>query len=166
MMMDVISMNLGTKKMDNELNVNENNKAHNTGNSNLGQTNNKNQRKKVKRPDAANEVISIEKKLGLKNDLIVKSNMYSLVGLILVVCGLSAPIFILFGVAAEAWSIKIMLGSECKRQKLWHKCIVYYAKGMYNQAKVLSTRLSEEDRKGEAYKLFINMVDKAISSNE
>lgn len=131
-----------------------------------GKSNEKVKTKKIKRPDAANEVIAIEKKLGLKNDLIVKANMYSLVGLILVVCGLSAPIFALFGVISEGLSIKIMLGSDYKRQKLWHKCIVHYAKGMYNQAKAFSLRLSEEDRKGEAYKMFINMVDKEINSTK
>lgn len=130
--------------------------------SNSGEVNKK---KKVRRPDAANEVITIEKKLGLKNNLIVKANMYSLVGLILVLCGLSTPIFVLFGVASEVWSIKIMLSSEYKRQKLWHKCIVLYANGMFNQAKAFSSKLSEEDRKGEAYKMFINMLDKEISLN-
>lgn len=131
-----------------------------------GKSNKRVKTKKIKRPDVANEVIAIEKKLGLKNDLIVKANMYSLVGLILVVCGLSAPIFALFGVISEGLSIKIMLGSDYKRQKLWHKCIVHYAKGMYNQAKAFSLRLSEEDRKGEAYKMFINMVDKEINSTK
>ena len=127
-----------------------------------GKSNKRVKTKKIKRPDVANEVIAIEKKLGLKNDLMVKANMYSLVGLILVVCGLSAPIFVLFGVVSEGLSIKIMLGSDYKRQKLWHKCIVCYAKGMYNEAKAFSLRLSDEDRKGQAYKMFINMVDKEI----
>ena len=77
-------------------------------------------KKKIKRPDAANEVVAIEKKLGIKTDLLIKSNMYSLVGLILVLCGLSMPIFVIVGIIAEGLSIKVMLSSECKKQKLWH----------------------------------------------
>lgn len=122
-------------------------------------------RMKIKRHDATNEVVAIEKKLGIKTDLLVKSNMYSLVGLILVLCGLSMPIFVIVGIIAEGLSIKVMLSSECKKQKLWHKCIVYYAKGMYNQAKVYSEGLPDEDKDGEGYKIFINMVNKAITSN-
>ena len=36
-------------------------------------------RKKLKRKDVANEVIAIEKELGIQTDLLVKSNMYSIV---------------------------------------------------------------------------------------
>ncbi len=110
-------------------------------NDSRGQATKENEHRKAKRPDAANEVIAIEKKLGIKNDLIVKANMYSLVGLILIVCGLSAPVFVLVGIVAEGLSIKVMLSNDFKRQKLWHKCIIHYAKGMYNQAKVLSSNL-------------------------
>ena len=150
-MMDVISMNL----------ENEQHKAETNSMNDKKRTN----KKKIKRPDAANEVVAIEKKLGIKTDLLIKSNMYSLVGLILVLCGLSMPIFVIVGIIAEGLSIKVMLSSECKKQKLWHKCIAYYAKGMYNQAKVYSEGLPDEDKEGEGYKIFINMVNKAIKSH-
>ncbi|MDO5517101.1 MAG: hypothetical protein Q4F66_06060 [Clostridium sp.] len=124
----------------------------------------KNGRKKISRSDAVNEVIAIENKLGIKNDLILKANIYSAVGLILVLCGFLSPLFLIVGIAAEGLSIKVMLGRDYRRQKLWHKCIIHYAKGMYNQAKAFSARLPEEDIESKAYKEFISMVDSAIRS--
>jgi len=118
---------------------------------------------KKKRSDVANEVVAIEKNLGIKNDLLVKSNMYSIVGLILICCGLSVRLFVIFGVISEIFSIKIMLSKECKRQKLWHKCIVSYVKGMYNETKKFCLEFDEEEKKSQAYKMFIKMFDKTIA---
>lgn len=120
-------------------------------------------RKKLKRKDVANEVIAIEKELGIQTDLLVKSNMYSIVGLILILCGLSMPIFIIFGIISEGFSLKVMFSREGKSQNLWHKCVVFYVKGMYNQAKAFCLRLDDEEKNKQAYKTFIKMVDKAIA---